>query len=148
SAFGVGGTNAHVIVEEAPAGLNRAGAPVDGPLVLPLSARRPDALRSLSARYSDILRAGVDAGDTCRAAARRRTHHHGWRVAPVAASADALIQQLDALANGTHSLPDGSVREPEICFVFTGQGSQWPGMGRALREREPVFAAAFEDVRR
>ncbi|MGV9505933.1 type I polyketide synthase [Streptomyces tendae] len=157
SAFGLSGTNAHVIVEEPPGravtapGGTAPGA--GGVLVLPLSARSGGALRELAVAHrarlsrlaegtgpkdADALGAYVDT------ASRRRTHHAQRRLAVVGADAAELAAELDAqLSYGSASaaaVPDDRADVPGgVCFVFSGQGSQWPGMGRTLREREPAF---------
>lgn len=148
SSFGVGGTNAHVIVEAPPAGLEAPPIPTAPPFLLPLSARSAAALRGLAGRYAERIRGGADAGAVSRAAARRRTHHAEFRAGLVAPTAEALLSELDAIAAGTHvanatPLP---VAPPPLCFVFTGQGVQWPGMALALRDAEPIFRAELERV--
>src|SRR5690554_3937168 len=75
SAFGIGGTNAHVIVEEAPAGLAQRAAPIEAPYLLPISARSADSLRELARRYAQLLRAAGNSGAIAAAAARRRRHY-------------------------------------------------------------------------
>ncbi|HZP49267.1 MAG TPA: type I polyketide synthase [Vicinamibacterales bacterium] len=151
SSFGWSGTNAHVIVEEAPAPAARTDtAPVDRAFVLPLSARHPDALKTLAARYRDLLAASdpadVSLEDVCYTAALRRSHHE-HRVALVAASRRSMADALNAFVagdpvRGTSSGRQSPGRAPGVVFVFSGQGPQWYAMGRELLEQEPVFAEA------
>ncbi|MFB9905678.1 SDR family NAD(P)-dependent oxidoreductase [Allokutzneria oryzae] len=142
SSFGISGTNAHVILAEAP---NQPAAPVtDGPVLLPISARTEPALRALAAAYPDFLAHG--AVEVARTAASRR-HHHEHRAVFVADSRDDLAAKIEAFARGDS--PSGvvsgraSATRPKVAFVFPGQGSQWAGMGRDLYAEEPVFAEAL-----
>ncbi|HEY3060149.1 MAG TPA: SDR family NAD(P)-dependent oxidoreductase, partial [Chloroflexota bacterium] len=147
SAFGLSGTNAHVILEEAPPAVAELVAPphVDAvPHVLPLSARSPAALRTLAEAYANLL-ARTDAPslhDVCYTAARRRTHHE-YRRAFVGSSPGELVAQLSA-----ESAPPAAQvfagQRPRVAFVFPGQGGQWPGMARDLLAREPVFLEALQ----
>ncbi len=147
SSFGFGGTNVHTVLEEAPppAIHGAAAAATQGrPDVLAFSAHTPDALTALARIYRNLI---ADIGerwsmsDVC--AAGRRRDHFDHRLALVARSADELIAQLDAfVANGLRrSSKTGGGR---LAFVFSGQGSQWQGMGRELLQREPVFQQALE----
>ena len=151
SSFGFSGTNAHVILEEAPA----AGAPgpsaPDRPLhLLALSARDEAALAELAAAYQHRLAAGPDDARRPVLHGRRRarrTSRTGWRWC--GGSAEALRRGLAAHARGEASPAvaagrvDGAAR-PQVAFLFTGQGAQSPGMGRALYETAPVFRAALD----
>ena len=150
SAFGIAGTNAHVVLEEAPerAAETGAGAPPRGASLLPLSARSPEALRALAARYADLLaqEPGTGLGDVCFAAATRRTaldHRAAFVAADRAAMADALRRyaagEPAAAAEGVLS---GGAR-PRVAFVLPGQGAQWHGMARELLDGEPVFREAL-----
>jgi myxalamid-type polyketide synthase MxaD len=150
SAFGWSGTNAHVIVEEAPA---QAGAEttdgraaVDGPWVLPLSAHTPEALRALvSAHHDRLSRPGAPpVRDLCYTAAVRRSHLD-HRLTAVGASHAELADALAAfLAGETRpGLASGVRGSRKLVFVFPGQGGQWPGMARDLLAGEPVFAEAI-----
>jgi acyl transferase domain-containing protein/SAM-dependent methyltransferase len=151
SAFGWSGTNAHVVLEEAPARAPRPEQPPSSPraLVLPLSARTPEALRALAQRYRERLSGGMATGplsDFCRGAALRRDAFE-HRLAVVGEDAAAMVERLDAYLKG--ETRDGLVsavagERRGIVFVFPGQGSQWKGMGRQLLEREPAFRAAME----
>ena len=152
NSFGVTGTNAHVVLEEAPAGprreLDDRGA--RRAWLLPLSAKTPAALAALAGRWAGRLEtppAAADLGDLCYTAAIRRTHHE-HRLAIAGAVTRELAERLRAHAAG--QLPPGLVAgragasRPRVVFVFPGQGSQWLGMGRGLLAAEPVFAAAIE----
>jgi len=148
SAFGASGTNAHVVLEEAPLATPPARGAERTRHILVLSARRRDALQQLITSYRDRLAsdAEVNFADVCYSAAIGRAHHR-HRVAVVAASAAEAVAKLDALAASlAHSEPgtDAPPRMPRIAFLFTGQGSQYPGMGRTLYNTQPVFRAAID----
>ncbi|ADO71800.1 modular polyketide synthase [Stigmatella aurantiaca DW4/3-1] len=155
SSFGFSGTNAHVILEEAPEAGPRSKAPSipERPELLVLSARAPQALQEAAVRFSAQLsgRAGGDAAmlhDVCYSANCRRSHHE-HRLAVVARSRTEAAEALEAFLRGLahpdvqagYALP-GAV--PRVVFLFTGQGGQWPGTGRALLEEEPVFRSALQ----
>ncbi|MCA9710929.1 MAG: acyltransferase domain-containing protein, partial [Myxococcales bacterium] len=147
SAFGVSGTNAHVILERAepsptPAAPTTEAGEATEALVLPISARDPEALRALA--RSHLERIGPDARTLCAAAALRRAHHD-HRVAITGSSPEDLRAGLTAWLDGT--LHPGwaaghAVSSPRVVFVFSGHGSHWVGMGRDLL-REPAFAATI-----
>jgi amino acid adenylation domain-containing protein len=153
SAFGWSGTNAHVVVEEAPAPATPTDAvaqvKLDELLVLPISAQTPDALRELAGAYGDLLsRPEAPAvRDLCYSAAVRRTHHD-HRLAVVGASHAELAEGIAAFLAGEprSNLAAGvSAASPShrLVFVFPGQGGQWAGMAQDLLAREPVFADAI-----
>ena len=140
SSFGVSGTNAHVILEAAPdpdpvRGSERADAAGDVPLVL--TARSPQALTAQAAR---LLTAGGDrdlADVAHTLAGRARLPHRAVAFGRAALEALAAGQAAPALVTGT------SVTG-RTAFVFSGQGSQRPGMGLELASSFPVFAEAFD----
>ncbi len=157
NSFGFGGTNAHVVLQEPPTSGERqtserrlAGG---WPLVLPISARSPAAVRALAESYltNVVERNGdpeVSLADVCFTAGRRRSHHND-RLAIVARSKDELAEHLRVfLANETHPCVSSGVkpasRGRKLVFVFTGMGPQWWGMGRQLLEEEPVFRRSVE----
>ncbi|WP_437568146.1 SDR family NAD(P)-dependent oxidoreductase [Sorangium sp. So ce542] len=151
SSFGMSGTNAHLVLEEAPEVPERP-APPDAPLtLLPLSARSPRALAALAEAYERFLGgAPADArlADVAYTASVRRRHHE-FRLAVVGRSREELAEALGAHARGEAHPAVASGQtvlgwQPQVVFVFSGQGSQWAGMGRELLAEEPTFRAALE----
>jgi myxalamid-type polyketide synthase MxaE and MxaD len=146
SGFGFGGSNAHVVLEEAPA--DRPEPPrIERPYLLPVSARSPQALRALAALYRDrLVSDSMAPGAICYTAAARRSHH-GFRLAVTGDSAGDLDRNLDRWLTGAA----GSINQPDggrLVFVFSGQGSHWPGMGRGAYTRYAVFREALEQSSR
>ena len=150
SSFGFSGTNAHLIVEEAP--LLEAEAPLpDRPVqILCLSARTDPALRQLAGRYAEALSAPA-APSLADAAFTARTGraHFSHRLAVTAAENDRAAAALAAFARGESaaSLRAGTALKgdgPRLAFLFTGQGAQYAGMGRRLYHTESVFRAALD----
>jgi len=148
SSFGFTGTNAHVLIEEAPARIEPSeAAPEDSTApvgVLALSARSPEALAALARRYDTWLSMHPDANlsAVCLTAGTGRSHFE-HRAALVVDSIAAARDGLAELAE--NRLRSGVVRgehvnHPTTAWLFTGQGSQYPGMARELFESEPVFA--------
>lgn len=149
SSFGFAGTNAHVVLEEAPL-LETSDDEVapDGPQLLPLSARTPTALRALAGEYRDWWTAHPEATltDVCFTAGVARAHAE-HRAALVADSRDAALDLLSAVADDRPApgLVRGEAHDvPKTAWLFTGQGSQYPGMARDLYDSEPVFAATVD----
>ncbi|WP_264077792.1 type I polyketide synthase [Mycolicibacterium houstonense] len=148
SSFGFAGTNAHVILEEAPepsAQPTPAEQPADGRFgILPLSARTPAALVQVADQYRSWLSAHPEASlaDVCFTAGVGRAHLE-HRAALVVNSREAAVELLGALAEDRPApgLVRGESHEPpKTAWLFTGQGSQYPGMARELFDTEPVFA--------
>ncbi|TFE53210.1 acyltransferase domain-containing protein, partial [Streptomyces sp. ICN441] len=152
SSFGFGGTNAHVIIEEAPAqavahtdGTGAAPAPVRLP-VLPwlLSGRTPQAVAAQAERLLDHVERhpDLDPQDIAYtlATARAALDH---RVVAVGTDRDALLADLRALDTLTASPSSGT---GALGFVFSGQGAQRVGMGRELAASYPVFASVLGEV--
>ncbi|WP_158626939.1 type I polyketide synthase [Corallococcus sp. AB032C] len=137
SAFGIGGTNTHVILEEAP----KSAAPAPSRRawhVLPLSARTPAALDAATERLAAHLDANpnVSLADVAYTLQVGRHAHEHRRAVVVKDVADAKAALRDArrLLGGSGT----NTRRP-VVFLFSGQGSQYVDMGRGLYEQEPVF---------
>ena len=181
NSLGIGGTNAHVILEEAPqcnckfsgrryVGHERADQ-TDGRVALAsrqcwpehgqdaratlseyaltLSAKTPTALHELVGRYVEYFDANrdVNLGDACFTAnAGRGCFQH--RLAVVARSIDETRERLDAWRRdkSTPACAHGIVESvnPQVVFLFTGEGSQYAGMGRELYDTQPVFRKTIE----
>ncbi|MFF9091336.1 SDR family NAD(P)-dependent oxidoreductase, partial [Streptomyces sp. NPDC014991] len=150
SAFGVSGTNAHVILEQAPEDEPAAKpvTPADGVLPLVVSARSADALAGQAGRLAEFV-GGTDAPRAAVAGAlvsRRAVLTE--RAVVVAGSREEAVTGLAALAAGESSpvVVTGTESSGGTVIVFPGQGSQRLGMGRELYDRYPVFARAFDDA--
>jgi acyl transferase domain-containing protein/aryl carrier-like protein len=168
SSFGWSGTNSHVIVEEAPAlppVEKPGGAPRETarPLLLPLSAKGEPELKELAGAWRGYLRGGARYADSpgggeptlddlCYTAAVRSTHHE-HRICLQGESKEALAEILDSWLEGREhpalfAPAHAPSRQPRIAFVFSGQGSQWAGMGLRLLKEEPAFRRALEECDR
>lgn len=159
NSFGFGGTNAHLVVGEAPpparepAGNGRIGAGMR-PTLLCLSARSTAALRETARRHADFLRSAaaqdLDLADIAAALALGR-EHHPLRLAVAAATHGEAADRLEAHLAGQRrtGLVSGAARNgpaPGLAFVFSGMGQQWWAMGRDLLERDEVFAAKVAEI--
>ncbi len=149
SSYGIGGTNAHVIVASMES--NGLGAlptvPEGTPAILPFSAKSPAALRALATRYADRLAdPTVSVPALCWSAATRRSAL-AYRAAFVATDRAALVASLRAFADGAAAAADGVVHDAtnrRLAFVVPGQGAQWHGMVRQFFAQEPVFRDALQ----
>ncbi|GAA2590703.1 type I polyketide synthase [Streptomyces tubercidicus] len=156
SSFGVSGTNAHVILEQAPApepAPETDGAPrtdaASRHFAFPLSARSAESLRTLSARLHEGLseRPAPPLRDLAWSLATTRTAFE-HRAAVIAADHEELLRGLDLLARDAPA--PGVVRgtsgaDGRTAFVFPGQGSQWAGMATELLDTDAEFRACFTE---
>ncbi|MFO0930933.1 MAG: type I polyketide synthase, partial [Gemmataceae bacterium] len=134
SSFGVGGTNAHVILEEAP--LASPAPDDDRPQLLPLTARSAEGLAQAVANLAAHLQSSnhllADVAWTLQVG-RRDFAHRRFVVARTAAEAVDLLRQAQPAAAPLESAA------PRVVVLFPGQGAQHPGMGHELYARSPVF---------
>ncbi|WP_439654523.1 type I polyketide synthase, partial [Streptacidiphilus neutrinimicus] len=152
SSFGVSGTNAHVVLEQAPAdGSDATPDPVSasGPFPLVLSARTEPALRAQAERLRSFTGGApgtrlVDLAYSL-ATGRAALEH---RAVVVAEDDQGFLGGLEGLVSGAPgaSVVTGSATGGRFAFLFTGQGSQRAGMGAELYETYPVFAEALDAV--
>ncbi|WP_328533854.1 SDR family NAD(P)-dependent oxidoreductase [Micromonospora zamorensis] len=151
SSFGISGTNAHVILEQAaPAGDEPgagAGGDGDGMVLWPISARTRPALRAQARRLATWLRdrPGSSAAEVGHALATAR-HPFPHRAVVSGRRMPELLDGLDRLAENVEPEPAEVHHTGGTAFLFTGQGSQRPGMGRELYAADPDFAAALDEV--
>ncbi|MGW0777298.1 type I polyketide synthase [Streptomyces sp. NPDC002835] len=148
SSFGISGTNAHVILEEAPeeTAKETAGGRPAGPVAWVLSAREAAALRDQARRLAAHVaaRPELSARDVAYSLATDRTVHPQAQAFVVGTAPDELLDFVGELTG--REFPAGVPADGDLAYVFAGQGSQRPGMGRELARAYPVFATALREV--
>lgn len=155
SSFGASGTNTHLILEEAPPEIEKKSqenGQFERPIhLLTLSAKTAEALKELAGRYVNHISACPDSElkDICFSANTGRSHFPG-RLTVMEESLNGVKEKLAGIVEGRG--PDGvfqgqvkGTRKPKIAFLFTGQGSQYKGMGRLLYETQPTFRRAIDN---
>ncbi|EOD68678.1 type I polyketide synthase [Amycolatopsis vancoresmycina] len=149
SSFGISGTNAHVILEQAPEPQPVAATPAEVPggvVPLVVSGRGEAGLRAQAATLLSFVESNeIPLADVGRALVTSRAALPDRGVVLAADRAEALAG-LRALAEGTPGVVTGAAVPGGLAMVFSGQGSQRAGMGRELYERFPVFRAAVDEV--
>lgn len=152
SSFGFGGSNVHVVLEE-PTAMVPAEKPTtpERPLhVLTVSAKSESALQELARRYRDALRSldPSQMANFCYTANAGRTHF-SHRLALTGQTPEQFVQLLEAFLAGQKvgGVARGQLTDqqaPKVAFLFTGQGSQYAGMGKQLYETQPTFRDAID----
>ncbi|NEO73021.1 type I polyketide synthase [Moorena sp. SIO3H5] len=152
SSFGVSGTNAHVILEEAPAQVKSSGDIPERPLhILSLSAKTPPALTELIKHYQHHLETNKEdsLADICYTANTGRAQFQ-HRLAVIASNQKELLAKLRQHQSGAEPTgvyqkqPDRLTTKPKTAFLFTGQGSQYVKMGQELYQQASVFRQAID----
>ena len=151
SSIGLAGTNAHVVLEEAPAiGSSQAAATAARPRLLTIFGQTPAARTEVASRLQSFLAEEVrdeqTLDDICYTACARRAHLD-YRLAVVGRDQTELIDRLASFVRegeGPGLAVGRAAESHRVVFVFPGQGSQWLGMGRQLLANEPVFRQALE----
>ncbi|WP_455568945.1 type I polyketide synthase [Streptomyces leeuwenhoekii] len=149
SAFGISGTNAHVLLEEAPGAADPADdaptaprEPLAHPVPLLVSARTREALRDQAARVGERIRDGADLADVAFSLATTRAVLDHTAVVVAADAAEACA----ALAGPDRPAAVEQPAEGSLAFLFTGQGAQRLGMGRELYAAFPAYAEALDEI--
>ncbi len=144
SSFGISGTNAHLLLREAPPEPAPVPAPPRAAELLVVSARSDAALAQAASELGAYLRSHDDVplGALAATLARGR-EHHPHRLAVVARSQDEAVRALAAARPGRAAARAGG---DKLAWLFTGQGSQWPGMGRGLAADWPVFRRELDRI--
>src|SRR5690606_17579818 len=149
SSFGFGGTNAHIVLSDAPLAVeNKKTNDIERPRhILALSAKTENSLQELAEYYSALD--NLNLSNIAFTTNTTRSHFE-YRLAVQASNNEELKKNLDAfLANSEspfvsfgHSKPSA---QSKSAFLFTGQGSQYVGMGKQLYETQPVFRNALDE---
>ncbi|MFF4701203.1 type I polyketide synthase [Streptomyces chattanoogensis] len=150
SSFGISGTNAHVVLEQAPVVEQpvREGGDAGGVVPWVVSARSGAALREQAARLTELVggQPEVSPADVAASLVRSRAVFD-HRAVVVGESREALLEQLAGVSDGVVG-GSGAGVGAGVVFVFPGQGAQWVGMARELVEQSPVFAEALAECGR
>jgi acyl transferase domain-containing protein/thioesterase domain-containing protein/acyl carrier protein len=147
SSLGVGGTNAHIVLEEAPE-LDASGESRHVQLLM-LSAKSGTALDNMSANLVAYFRKhpDINLADAAYTLQVGRQHFNHRRIVAVHDVEDAInaLESRDAKRVISHSI---SEQEPSVVFMFAGGGAQYPNMGRELYETEPVYRDTVDECLR
>nr|WP_081287316.1 type I polyketide synthase [Mycobacterium asiaticum] len=147
SSYGMSGTNAHAILEQAPATVTAPPKPKTARRLFALSATSPEALRQTAGRLADWAQRHEAAPDDLAYTLARRRAHRPVRTAVMAGSNTELVERLREFARGGDPLRQAvGLDDRGPVWVFSGQGSQWAAMGAQLLTAEPAFAATVAAV--
>ena len=152
NSFGYGGTNAHVLLQQAP--LRDDPEPIepwDKPYLVPLSTRSEPALRDLAGKYAFFLasQSGTRTMPDFLHTLIRRRSHHSHRLTLIANTQEELKEKLQLFSSGDYIEHQSmgiaqTNEEPRLVFIYTGMGPQWWAMGRELIAKEPLFLATVK----
>lgn len=148
SSFGISGTNAHVILKEAPVIELKTDKMERSPQLLAFSGKDPKALLAIASKYVKFLSSTEESvEDICYTSNVSRTDFE-YRMAIIGESKEDFVRKLTHLSNNGQTVQAYPISQKNITFLFTGQGSQYIGMGRELYETTPVFRTALEQCDR
>ncbi|MEE9242735.1 MAG: type I polyketide synthase, partial [Mycobacterium sp.] len=154
SSFGFGGTNAHVVIEQAPVVAPSPDEPIEPAVTtLVVSGKTPERIATQAGMLADWMAgpdsADVDLGEVAHTLNHHRSQHALFATVTARDKAQA-IEGLRALAQGQMTMGVAGAAagnpKPGTVFVYPGQGSQWAGMARRLLTDEPAFAQALADI--
>ena len=142
SAFGFSGTNGHAILEEYVSKDSQEDESISPPaFVLPISAKSPESLDKLADLYADTIKDFSDRELSCACfTAFEGRAHHNWRMAFAGKDSSEIAAKLR-----NRTIPAAPAGNPVVAMIFTGQGSQYPGMGKELYDHFPVFTTAIDE---
>ncbi|PWT82702.1 MAG: beta-ketoacyl synthase [Acidobacteria bacterium] len=154
NSFGFGGTNAHVILSDAPRVPTSGDRPEGGEQLFLISAQARQALVALAADYA--ARVAGSSDETARlivSTVAHRREHLTDRLAVMARSRIDLAEALQGIVEGKADHPDvlcGTIveRNSSVGFIYSGNGSQWPGMGRSAYWENDIFRAGIDEIDR
>lgn len=149
NSFGFGGSNAHVVLErpvEAPKSLDETSASSDRAvdILLPLSAKSPDALAARTRDFIDVLESKDYAPAAVAAMSAHSRDHHPFRRVAVGNDRSELLASLHNSLDDAS--PSATQSDPQLVFVYSGMGPQWAGMGRDLYAKEPLFKQTVDAI--
>ncbi len=149
SSYGMSGTNVHAVLEQAPSAADEEPQNDSATTLFAVSSTSADELRNTSARLADwVEAAGADLNlaDLAYTLGRRRGHRP-VRAGVIADNRESLVERLRAISEGDEPFPAAVGQDDRgPVWIFSGQGSQWAGMGTELLCREPVFAAKVAEI--
>jgi thioester reductase-like protein len=153
NSFGFGGTNAHIVLEQAPR-ISRPranAASANRPYLLPLSAANESALQAQADSYATFLGEHSNSLADITFSAGSHRDHLDHRLVVIGRDAEALRAKLNDYVNNPVNQSGLMIGQPvakpsQPVFIFTGQGAQWWGMGRQLLEREPLFRQTIQTI--
>ena len=150
NSFGFGGTNAHIVMSEGETGKQgdeERGRRDNDLQLLTISAKSQAALQELAQRYLDLVRQTDAASEDICLASNLKRSHFSHRLTCITKSKPQLAKQLAAFISGSETIgvTTSSVGSQAVktCWMFTGQGSQYIGMGQQLYHSQPVFRDAL-----
>ena len=144
SAFGVGGVNAHIVLEEAPKAAS--DPPTRSAQLLCVSARSEAALDVALKNLAQHLQKNPEM-NLADVSYTLQTGRRAWdyRASAVCSTVDQAAKILSEAGGRQTQKSPGIIARPQVVFLFTGQGAQWPGMGRALYQAEPVYRKQIDE---